>query len=209
MYEIIEKIGKGNRGEVFKVEFKGKIAALKWFKNDLAVKEFNILKLLNGVYAPKPFFLGKHYFIMEYIDGKPLKNLDKLQYYNSLKMAFEGAYYLDKLGIFHKQLGRYYHIFTLQGGIGEEEIGKRKGRDEEKRKKRGGREVGIKFIDFERAVITKNPRNFLQLVGYYLQRDDNFDKTKLSELIVKYKNNPLSGVEFVRKIFDEVINKKI
>ena len=183
MYEIIEKIGEGNRGEVFKVEFKGKIAALKWFKNDLAVKEFNVLKLLNGVYAPKPLFLGKQYFIMEYIDGKPLKNLDKLQYYNSLKMAFEGAYYLDKFGIFHKQLGRYYHILTLNNQV--------------------------KFIDFERAVITKNPRNFLQLIGYYLQRDENFDKSKLSDLVIKYKNNPLSGVEFVREIFDEVINQKI
>jgi len=120
---------------------------------------------------------------MEYIDGKPLKNLDKLQYYNSLKMAFEGAYYLDKVGIFHKQLGRYYHILTLNNQV--------------------------KFIDFERAVLTKNPRNFLQLVGYYLQRDENFDKSKLSDLVIKYKNNPLSGVEFVREMFDEVINQKI
>jgi putative serine/threonine protein kinase len=97
-YEIIEKIGEGNRGEVFKVKLdNGKIAALKWLKSDLAVKEYEILKYLNSHYAPEPIFLGKHYFIMEYIKGSPLKDLiNTKEYYETLIESLVGAYELDK-----------------------------------------------------------------------------------------------------------------
>jgi putative serine/threonine protein kinase len=178
-YEIIEKIGEGNKGEVFKVKLEnGKIAALKWLKNDLAKKEFEFLKILNGFYAPKPIFLGKHYFIMELIEGKPLKELlNTKEYYQSLKEALIGAYELDLKNIYHTQLGRYYHIIKTQNGV--------------------------KFLDFERAKFSENPRNFLQIIGYYLQRDEKFDKTILLEITQIYKESKLKALDLVLEIIDE------
>jgi putative serine/threonine protein kinase len=182
-YEIIEKIGEGNKGEVFKVKLEnGKIAALKWLKNDLAKKEFEFLKLLNGFYAPKPIYLGKHYFIMELVEGKPLKDLiNTKEYYETLKEALKGAYFLDLKNINHSQLGRYYHIIKTDNGV--------------------------KFLDFERAKITDNPRNFLQIIGYYLQRDKNFDKNTLNEITKLYKENKTKALNLALKVIDESINK--
>jgi len=130
-YDIIEKIGEGNRGEVYKAKLEdGRIVAIKWAKNYEIDKEWEILKFLNGLTAPKPIFRGKRYFIMEYIDGKPLKDfVGYEEYYNILKDALYNAYLLDEKGIFHGQLGRYYHILKT--------------------------EKQVKFIDFERGVLVK------------------------------------------------------
>jgi putative serine/threonine protein kinase len=179
-YEIIEKIGEGNRGEVFKIKLEnGETAALKWLKSDLAKKEYEFLKLLNGFYAPKPLFLGKHYFIMELVVGKPLKELiNTKEYYETLIESLIGAYELDKKNIYHTQLGRYYHII--------------------KRKK------DIKFLDFERAKLTKNPRNFLQIMGYYLNRDEKFDKSKLNKIIDLYKKDKLKALKLSVKMINEI-----
>ncbi|EDM24348.1 RIO1 family regulatory kinase/ATPase [Caminibacter mediatlanticus] len=183
-YDVIGKLGEGNRGEVYKVKLEdGRIAALKWAKNYNIDKEWEILKFLDGNYAPKPIFRGKRYFIMEYIKGEPLKDLETSKYYLLLKEALNGAYYLDKKGVFHKQLGRYYHIFLTENGV--------------------------KFIDFERAVFSENPRNFLQLIGYYLQRDNNFDKNDIKMIIEEYKKDKIKGLNLAREKIDEVINQKI
>jgi len=184
-YDVIEKIGEGNRGEVYKVKLEnGMFAALKWAKSYEIDKEWNILNFLKGKYAPKPIFRGKKYLVMELIDGKPLKELiGTKDYYFLLKQVLEGAYYLDKVGVFHKQLGRYYHILKTDNGV--------------------------RFIDFERSVFSENPRNFLQIIGYYLRRDEKFDKKELNALILDYKTNPLKGLEKARKILDEIINQKI
>jgi len=183
-YDVIEKIGEGNRGEVYKVRLEnGKVAALKWAKNYEIEKEWEILNYLNGFYAPKPVFRGKRFFIMEYINGVALKNLlNSMQYYKAIKQALIGAFYLDEKGVFHKQLGRYYHILF----------------NEE-----------VKFIDFERAVFSNNPRNFLQIIGYYLIRDENFDKKKWEKITLIYKNNRLEALNEAKKVIDEIINKKI
>jgi len=181
-YDVLEKIGEGNRGEVYKVKLEdGTFAALKWAKNYEIDKEWEILNFLNGKYAPKPFFRGKKYLVMELIEGKPLKELKGKDFYLLIKDALKGAFYLDQRGVFHKQLGRYYHIFKTS--------------DE------------VKFLDFERAVFTDKPRNFLQIIGYYLQRDEKFDKKSLNKTIDLYKKEPLKGLEFARKLIDESINK--
>jgi len=181
-YDVIEKIGEGNRGEVFKVKLQnGKIAALKWAKSYEIEKEWEILNYLNGLYAPKPVFKGNKYIIMEYIQGKPLKELQgSREYYISLKNALIGAYHLDKKGVFHKQLGRYYHILF----------------DGE----------NVKFIDFERAVFSENPRNFLQIIGYYLIRDEKFDKSRLEQITLTYKKNKEKALNEALKVIDESIN---
>ena len=184
-YDVIEKIGEGNRGEVYKVRLQnGKIAALKWAKSYEIEKEWEILNYLNGFYAPKPIFRGKRFFIMELIEGKPLKELiNTKEYYLALKEALKGAFFLDKKEVFHKQLGRYYHIIF---------DGKR-----------------VKFIDFERAVFSEKSRNFLQLIGYYLIRDRNFDKKKWEKITLIYKQDKLKALNEAIKVIDEGINKKI
>jgi len=179
MFEIIEKIGEGNRGEVFKVKFNGKIAALKYAKNYEIEKEWEILKYLNGVFVPKLFFKGKKYIIMEYVKGVPLKNLiNTADYYTALKEALRGAFFLDEKGVYHKQLGRYYHI--LYDG------------------------ENVKFIDFERGVFSKNPRNFLQIIGYYLRRDKYINQEKINKVIKLYSFNKESALKKVLEIINNI-----
>ena len=136
------------------------------------------MKFLDGLCAPKPIHRGKRYFIMEYIKGKPLKEyVGNIEYYEVLKKALYNAYLLDEKGVFHGQLGRYYHIFYT-------------GED-------------VKFIDFERGVFTENPRNFMQIVGYYLFRDEKFDKNILKEIIEMYKTAPKKALKKALKVLDE------
>ena len=176
-FEIIEKIGEGNRGEVYKIKLKmGEIAALKYAKNYEIGKEWQILKFLNGFYAPKPIYKNKKFFIMEYIEGKSLKELQNTpEYYDALKYALKAAFYLDEKKIFHKQLGRYYHIIF------------------------NGKNV--KFIDFERSVISKSPRNFLQIIGYYLKRDKLLDQSKIDFLLNLYFKDKKHSLIEILKLF--------
>jgi len=177
-YDVLEKIGEGNRGEVYKIKLENsQIAALKWAKNYNIDKEWEILKFLNGFLAPKPIYRGKKYFIMEYINGQPLKFFKGKEYYEILKKALYNAYLLDQKGVFHGQLGRYYHIFST--------------------------EKGVKFIDFERGVFSENPRNFMQIVGYYLFRDEKFDKKTLEMIITRYKKNKKEGLDEIIRLMDE------
>ena len=182
-YDVIEKIGEGNRGEVYKVKLEdGRLAALKWSKNYEIDKEWEILNYLKGFYAPKPIFRGNRYIVMELIEGKPLKELlNTPEFYDAMKLSLIAAFKLDERNVFHKQLGRFYHILY----------------DEKK----------VTFIDFERAVITKNPRNFLQLIGYYLFRDENIDKNRLNLILNLYKKDKLKALEKAIKAVDEAKNK--
>jgi putative serine/threonine protein kinase len=115
---------------------------------------------------------------MELIEGKPLKDLiGTKEYYITLKETLIGAYELDLRKIYHTQLGRFYHIIK--------------------------RKNDVKFLDFERAKFTENPRNFLQIIGYYLQRDEKFDKTILLEITQIYKESKLKALDLVLEIIDE------
>jgi putative serine/threonine protein kinase len=178
-YDVIEKIGEGNRGEVYKARLEdGRFVAIKWAKNYEIEKEWAILKYLDGFYAPKPIFRGKRYFIMELIEAKPLKEyINTDEYYNVLKKSLIAAFHLDLKGVFHGQLGRFYHI--LYNGD------------------------DIKFIDFERGVFTKNPRNFLQIIGYYLYRDEKFDKKCLNLIAEIYKANKEEALNMIIRLIDE------
>ena len=184
MYEIIEKIGEGNRGEVFKVKFKDKIAVLKYAKNYEIEKEWQILNYLDGFFAPKPFFRGKRYIIMEYVEGVPLKKIvNTKDYYIALREALRGAFFLDEKGVYHKQLGRFYHI--LYNG------------------------ENIKFIDFERGVFSDNPRNFLQIVGYYFMRDEHFKKDEMQEIIKLYGIDRKMALKKILKIINTVLKRML
>ena len=184
-YDVIEKIGEGNRGEVYKVKLEdGRLAALKWSKNYEIDKEWEILNYLNGFYAPRPICRGNRYIIMELIEGKPLKELlNTPKFYDALKLSLSGAFKLDEKKVFHKQLGRFYHILY--------------------------NEKNVTFIDFERAVITDKSRNFLQLIGYYLFRDENIDKKKINLILNLYKKDKIKALEESIKVIDEAKNKAV
>ena len=182
IFEIIKKLGEGKRGEVYKVKLSGnKFAAVKFSKNYDNQKEWEILKYLNGFCAPKPIFRTKNYIIMEFIEGKPLKDFENTPlFYDILKLSLKAAFYLDEKGIFHKQLGRYYHILFSKK---------------------------ITFIDFERSIFTKNPRNFLQMMGYYIVKNENFNKKHLNLILDLYKKDKLSALKESIKVIDEIKNK--
>ena len=179
-YDIIEKIGEGNKGEVYKAKLEnGKIVAIKWAKNYDIDIEWEILKFLDGKIAPKPLFRGNRYFAMEYINAKPLKEfLNTHTYYLILKDSLYNAYLLDKLGVNHSQLGRYYHILFNKE---------------------------VRFIDFERASF-KNPRNFLQIIGYYLFRDEKFDINKLKAIANLYKTDKKQALKNIIRLIDESVS---
>ncbi|NPA11602.1 MAG: hypothetical protein GXO62_05110 [Epsilonproteobacteria bacterium] len=179
-YDVIEKIGEGKRGEVYKVKLQnGEYAALKWAKNYNIDKEWKILNHLQGRVAPKPLFRGKKFFVMELIEGVSLKNLSGKDYYLLLKEALKGAYILDTLGVFHRQLGRYYHIVKHKNGV--------------------------RFFDFERAVLRDDARNFTQIIGFYLREDSNFDKNITQDIAKMYKHSKKEALYRVCAEIDKVI----
>ena len=182
-YDVISKIGEGNRGEVYKVRLEdGTLAALKWSKNYEIEKEWEILNYLNGFYSPKPIFRGNRYIVMELIEGKPLKTLlNTSKFYEAMKLSLIAAFRLDEKRVFHKQLGRFYHILY---------DGKK-----------------VTFIDFERAVITDKSRNFLQIIGYYLFRDKNIEKKEINLILDLYKKDKLKALKKSIKVIDEAKNK--
>lgn len=167
--KILNKIGQGNRGVVYKAIFNKQIVAIKYAKPHIIDKEWQILSILKGHYAPYPIYKDKDFIVMEYIDGIPLKDITKPQYYEVIKLSLKGAYYLDTINITHNQLGRFYHILYYQNNI--------------------------KFIDFERS--SNGKRNILQIIGYYLMRDSNFDKNKLLKIVKEYKSNPKNGLDLL------------
>ena len=138
----MQKIFKGNRGEIFLTTFKGQKAILKRFKRyDSFLQECKALKFLEPFnIAPKLLDSSKEWVLMEYCEGASLKEAWSKE---ALQKALLAAYKLDNLALYHRQLGRYYHfIFTKDG---------------------------VKVIDFERSIFTKKPRNVLQFIGYYLR----------------------------------------
>jgi putative serine/threonine protein kinase len=178
-YRVVKKIGEGNRGEVYLVELEGGgRGVIKWAKNYDIDKEWEILNYLNGRWAPKPIYRGRRYFIMELVEGKPLGELIGTPlYYRALYRGLEAGYHLDRLGVFHKQLGRFYHI--IYNPLVDQ----------------------VKFIDFERGVFTNKPRNFLQILGYYLYKDANFGVEVVERVKEEYKKSPLFALSLLKEYF--------
>jgi len=143
----LQKIFEGNRGEIYLIDYYGRPAVLKKLrpgKRNTLTNEAKILRYLEPLkIAPKLYEAGEAYLIMEYIEGKSLKEALQQSRKSALLAALEAAYILDRAGVYHRQLGRYYHfILTPQR---------------------------MRVVDFERATMSAHPRNVLQFVGYYLR----------------------------------------
>jgi len=151
------------------IDYFGKKAALKRLrpgKPNTLLKEAQILRRLDR-YVPKLYEVGRDYLIMEYIDGINLKEALKRDFAKAVRLGLEACFYLDVMGVYHKELGRYHHLLY-------------------------GRDLGwVRVIDFERAVVRPNPRNLLQFVGFYLK------DLPLQKEIELYKRNKKAGLEAI------------
>ena len=164
----MQKIFEGNRGEIYLIDYHGKKAVLKRQKRDKPNTLHNEAKILeylqpSGI-VPKLFEYGSDFIIMEYLEGISLKEAIKKEK-KALKEALRLCYVLDRAGIWHKELGRYYHfIFTPKP----------------------------KIIDFERSCFSSRPRNVLQFVGFYLR---DFDTKEAVQLYKRDKRAGLQALE--------------
>ncbi len=158
------------------IDFYGQKAVLKKLRSNrpnTLQKEAQILQELEPLgIAPKLYEYGLDYIVMEYIDGISMKEALKKNRKLALQLGLEAAYVLDRAGISHKELGRYYHFIF------------------DKEMKR------CKVIDFERAVRSVKPRNVLQFVGFYMRDYD------IKEAIELYKKNKKIGFARLLGVID-------
>ncbi len=172
--ELDELIGKGFKGVVFK----GKIAgsnvpvAVKFLRADSKKKnalrkEFILLKLLEktGV-CPVPYFASKDFIIMEFVEGKTLKEIvesgDEEEIRNALCLSLSACRILDSFGVRHSEIKGGKHIIITPEGR-------------------------AKVIDYESAYLKDSPKNLPQLIGsiiigWNLDKLLGFDRKKLIEL---------------------------
>ncbi len=93
-------------------------------------------------FVPRLYCWGEDFLVMEYLQGYSMKEALRIDRKRALKEGLRICYELDKAGVWHKELGRYYHfIFTPEP----------------------------KIIDFERSKLSDCPRNVLQFVGFYMR----------------------------------------
>ncbi len=175
----LEFVAKGYRGVVFKGRLNGKEVAVKVKRSDavkenLAEREFSFLKRLYELYksetpAPKPYFAGKEFIVMEWIEGKRFLEAFKESPRETVKLALKACYLLDKGGVEHSEIKGGKHLIRTKGKV--------------------------KVIDFESAKLKDRPRNLLQFVGYYLIGKELYrvlgvNLERLRELLESYKNEP-------------------
>ncbi len=183
-------VAKGYRGVVFKGKLKGKEVAVKVKRSDsakesLAEREFSFLKRLYELYkretpAPKPFFAGKEFVVMEWIEGKRFLEAFKESPKETVKLALKACYLLDEGEIEHSEIKGGKHLIRTKGKV--------------------------KVIDFESAKLKERPRNLLQFVGYYLigkglYRELGLELEKLKELLESYKSEPRTAYRQLESLF--------
>ena len=125
-YEIIEELGKGGMGKVFRVEdkkIKGEIA-LKLIKSEVAAdkktierfsNELKMARMISHRNVCRMFDLGEekgsHYITMEYVPGEDLKSMIRMTgqlsvgtTVNIAKQVCEGLAEAHRLGVVHRDL---------------------------------------------------------------------------------------------------------
>ncbi len=142
------RLFSGNRGDIYLIDYGSKKAVLKKLKPgkpNTLTKEARILKYLDSLYVPKLYEAGGDYIIMEYIEGISLKEALRKSGKRAVRLALVACNHLDRMGIAHRELGRYYHF------IFDKDL------------------KSVKIIDFERSAFCPRPRNVLQFLGFYLR----------------------------------------
>jgi HemK-related putative methylase len=139
---------RGKHSMVYKGTYKKKKVVFKVAKEQHLDKEAYFLeKLSKEEFVPKLFFKHKEYLIQECIDGKTikefLKDSSKKETLILLQNFFELCGRLDSLGLNKFELTNpYKHVLI----------------DEKKK---------MYFIDFERCLFSKNPKNRRQALQYF------------------------------------------
>ncbi len=175
---IVKKLFEGKRGEIFLVEIDSGTAVYKKEKPPykFAAKEYEILRYLNGLFSPKPIALLFDGFLMEYVEGDNFKKALKENRKMAIDLAMEACRYLDEMGVYHSQLGRYYHLMM-----------------EHKRNR-------IKILDFERAKLEVFGKNLPQFLGFYLKESSR----DIKELLAAYKKEPALYYKIKEEILKRV-----
>ncbi|MDD4353756.1 MAG: hypothetical protein PHN56_04840 [Candidatus Nanoarchaeia archaeon] len=181
-YPFFEFIGKGKRGEVYKINenLVIKIQRDDSQSIDSIKNEFEILKKLEKYdYFPKTVEYNENlkFVIREYVKGKTIDNtLDKKLFIKALHLARV----LDLEKINQQELNNpYKHIYFYKNKI--------------------------MMIDFERARITTNPKNVTQFVQYLCSKF-NINYKKIIDLMKKYKkDNSENNFKNIIKILKELM----
>ncbi|WP_457568231.1 protein kinase [Desulfurobacterium sp.] len=195
--ELGEFISKGYRGTVFEGYLKPSDpftipvrVAIKFARSDAGkekflLKEARILEYLEAKsVAPVVYYYDDEMIIMEYIDGVPFV-FDNFSSVEELSIVVrdivEKCYILDKSGVNHSELTGEKHIIVTSHGI--------------------------RFIDFESARFSANPRNLLQFIGFHLLRKPErlnlfgIKNEELKKILRIYKENPDVGFKELKKVF--------
>jgi len=136
-YEVIEKLGEGSLGKVYRVEDK-KIkeeVALKLMKSEISADKTTVERVTNGIKSARKIVhknVGRmydlneeestHFVTMEYVPGKDLKSLVKMTRQLSIGTAVhiahqicEGLAEAHRLGVVHRDLKPSNIIIDKQG----------------------------------------------------------------------------------------------
>ena len=151
-------LSKGKHSTVLEGIFKSENVVCKIERGNYVGKEgFFLEKLQNYSFAPKLFFYTQNYIVMEKIDGTILDDIYNKKYSSQeLTIIFnnilEATQKLDELGLQKfEMLNPYKHIFILDN-------------------------LQIKFIDFERMIYSKKPKNTTQFLEYLRRKQKKLEK---------------------------------
>lgn len=194
--ELIEKgvshfsyLSKGKHSIVLNGKYNNNNIVCKIERNNFVGKEgFFLEKLQEYDFIPKLFFYTQNYIVMEKIEGTILDDIYKKNYsFDQISMIFnsilKATQILDTLG-FQKfeMLNPYKHIFIQEN-------------------------LQIKFIDFERMIYSKNPKNTTQFLEYIRRKKEKLkkweiyiDEKKIKELArdLKISKNSIRIEELIK-----------
>ncbi len=122
-YEILEPIGAGGMGEVWKARDTrlGRVVAIKKVKEQHSERfkqEARSIAALNHPYICQLFDIGPDYLVLEYVEGKPLSN--PLPEKETVRLAIQIATALEaapKKGIIHRDLKPGNIMVTDEGSV--------------------------------------------------------------------------------------------
>src|SRR5207253_1488101 len=121
-YEILEPIGAGGMGEVFKARDSrlNRIVAIKTSKahfNDRFANEARATAALNHPHIATLYDVGPDFLVMEYVEGEPLRGPlptpRALEYARQILDALDAAH---RKGIVHRDL-KPANILIARGGV--------------------------------------------------------------------------------------------